>query len=233
MGSAVSVQKNPDSAMKLRFSASTKTKKIMVPSHTKNSQDPKPQLSFMSQSSATPPLTSFRDNGSKDEAFFDSQAWLESDCEDDFLSVNGDFTPSRGSTSFNQSSSTGNPQFNKSHFVDRASDLKTEPYDLASLTDKKMRLSELLLENLGGEEVHNDQNLRKGELETKPTKLVNSSKSTNPITYLFPYLSRSNSVRKFLLSFGVSERAKTSTVSAVCSLAERLRKHSLRYDVVV
>lgn len=28
-------------------------------------------------------------SGSKDEAFFDSQPWLESDCEDDFYSVNG------------------------------------------------------------------------------------------------------------------------------------------------
>lgn len=27
--------------------------------------------------------------GSKDETFFDSQPWLESDCEDDFFSVNG------------------------------------------------------------------------------------------------------------------------------------------------
>ena len=27
--------------------------------------------------------------GSKEETFFDSQAWLESDCEDDFYSVNG------------------------------------------------------------------------------------------------------------------------------------------------
>ncbi|XP_006645240.1 uncharacterized protein At3g27210 [Oryza brachyantha] len=37
-------------------------------------------------------------SGSKDEMFFDSRAWLDSDCEDDFYSVNGDFTPSRGST---------------------------------------------------------------------------------------------------------------------------------------
>ncbi|KAG8074075.1 hypothetical protein GUJ93_ZPchr0006g45929 [Zizania palustris] len=27
--------------------------------------------------------------GSKDEMFFDSRAWLDSDCEDDFYSVNG------------------------------------------------------------------------------------------------------------------------------------------------
>ncbi|KAG8081682.1 hypothetical protein GUJ93_ZPchr0019g2658 [Zizania palustris] len=37
-------------------------------------------------------------SGSKDEMFFDSRAWIDSDCEDDFYSVNGDFTPSRGST---------------------------------------------------------------------------------------------------------------------------------------
>ncbi|CAL4945901.1 unnamed protein product [Urochloa decumbens] len=38
------------------------------------------------------------DSGGKDEVFFESRAWLDSDCEDDFYSVNGDFTPSRGST---------------------------------------------------------------------------------------------------------------------------------------
>lgn len=27
--------------------------------------------------------------GSKEDAFFDSKAWLDSDCEDDFLSVKG------------------------------------------------------------------------------------------------------------------------------------------------
>ncbi|KAK7300190.1 hypothetical protein RJT34_11027 [Clitoria ternatea] len=34
------------------------------------------------------------ETGSKDETFFDSRAWLDSDCEDDFFRVNGDFTPS-------------------------------------------------------------------------------------------------------------------------------------------
>ncbi|CAH8360890.1 unnamed protein product [Eruca vesicaria subsp. sativa] len=36
--------------------------------------------------------------GSKDETFFDTQQFLQSDSDDDFHSVNGDFTPSRGNT---------------------------------------------------------------------------------------------------------------------------------------
>ncbi|KAI3793883.1 hypothetical protein L1987_36506 [Smallanthus sonchifolius] len=44
------------------------------------------------------PSANSRDFGSKEEMFFDSQAWLESDCESDFMSVNGEFTPSRGNT---------------------------------------------------------------------------------------------------------------------------------------
>ncbi|KAI3713278.1 hypothetical protein L1987_71852 [Smallanthus sonchifolius] len=43
-------------------------------------------------------LPTFSDYGSKEETFFDSQAWLDSDYEDEFMSVNGEFTPSRGNT---------------------------------------------------------------------------------------------------------------------------------------
>ncbi|XP_065046216.1 uncharacterized protein LOC103988635 isoform X4 [Musa acuminata AAA Group] len=35
------------------------------------------------------------DFGSKEETFFDSQGWLDSDSEDDFVSVNGDTTTSQ------------------------------------------------------------------------------------------------------------------------------------------
>ncbi|CAN6338240.1 unnamed protein product [Urochloa humidicola] len=36
---------------------------------------------------------------SRDETFFEATPWLESDCEDDFYSVNGDLTPARSLSS--------------------------------------------------------------------------------------------------------------------------------------
>ncbi|KAG2620568.1 uncharacterized protein LOC120666101 [Panicum virgatum] len=39
------------------------------------------------------------DGSSRDETFFEATPWLESDCEDDFYSVNGDLTPARSLTS--------------------------------------------------------------------------------------------------------------------------------------
>lgn len=41
---------------------------------------------------------------SRDEAFYEASPWLDSDCEDDFFSVNGDGTPARtfSSTASNQ-----------------------------------------------------------------------------------------------------------------------------------
>ncbi|XP_066359937.1 uncharacterized protein At3g27210-like [Miscanthus floridulus] len=39
------------------------------------------------------------DGTSRDETFFEATPWFESDCEDDFYSVNGDLTPSRSFTS--------------------------------------------------------------------------------------------------------------------------------------
>ncbi|KNA19847.1 hypothetical protein SOVF_057680 [Spinacia oleracea] len=60
-----------------------------------------PIISFNHKSRISPfnSISSYRSfGGSKDEAFFDTQGWLDSDCDDDFHSVNGDFTPSRSNT---------------------------------------------------------------------------------------------------------------------------------------
>ncbi|KAF8399931.1 hypothetical protein HHK36_015802 [Tetracentron sinense] len=173
MGSCVSVHKNP-------LSIASKTDKLLIQEKPVNGENPITEFGFKSQSSPTRPVTNFRDFGSKEENFFDSHPWLESDCEDDFFSVNGDFTPSRGSTSIDQSNFIGTPQRSKSPFMDRASDSIPEP----SPTDKKKKLADLFRESFGGdqgddENIAGTQNIANGKLEPKPTILDHPPKSIN------------------------------------------------------
>ncbi|KAF8040882.1 hypothetical protein BT93_B2947 [Corymbia citriodora subsp. variegata] len=60
-----------------------------------------------------PPVASFRELGTKEEMFFESQAWWESDCED-YFSVCDDATPSRGNSPIHPRSSFENVLVNKS-----------------------------------------------------------------------------------------------------------------------
>ncbi|XP_076908082.1 uncharacterized protein At3g27210-like [Bidens hawaiensis] len=95
--------------------------------------------------------SSFRDNySSKEETFFDSHAWLDSDCDDDFMSVNGEFTPSRGSTPVHHNFSSGN---NKPH----SAVFPCPPSPSGS--EKKIRLSDLFKDSLraGNYEFENEQ----------------------------------------------------------------------------
>ncbi|XP_052195021.1 uncharacterized protein At3g27210-like [Diospyros lotus] len=89
-----------------------------------------------------------RDFGGKEETFFDSQPWLESDCEDDFFSVKGDFTPSCGSTPVHWSSTAGSPRVDRGLFGDKKPVSTLEP----SPTDKKKKLAELFREGLKGDQ---------------------------------------------------------------------------------
>ncbi|GJS08035.1 hypothetical protein Tco_0364831 [Tanacetum coccineum] len=99
--------------------------------------------------------------GSKDETFFDSQAWLESDCESDFISVNGEFTPSRGNTPLHHDFLNGTPPVNGGLPIfpagsppmkgggpvindDKSSVTSSHP----SPVKKKIRLSELFRESI-------------------------------------------------------------------------------------
>ncbi|GFQ03354.1 uncharacterized protein at3g27210 [Phtheirospermum japonicum] len=95
----------------------------------------------------------FVDAGSKDESFFDSQPWLESDCEDDFVSVNGDFTPSRGNTPVHHSFSSSKPRASNAHPAEGPVVSKPEPSP-----DKKKRLSELFKESLRDNNYADNQN---------------------------------------------------------------------------
>ncbi|CAN8260794.1 unnamed protein product [Cochlearia groenlandica] len=78
---------------------------------------------------------------SEEIVYFDSRGWLDSDCEDDFMSVNGEFTPSGGTT----------PVHHK--FIDQTPKSEEE---LSHLTDdnNKKRLVELFKETQ--EDDHDD-----------------------------------------------------------------------------
>ncbi|KAG0459823.1 hypothetical protein HPP92_022951 [Vanilla planifolia] len=111
------------------------------------------------------------DFGSKDEMFFDTRVWLDSDCDDDFYSVNGDFTPSRGSTPNHPLSFLGTPQRNgRALYDDMFSDTKSEP----SPTDKKKKLAELLQVSLieqADSELHSQNN--NAEAVAKSASMMN------------------------------------------------------------
>lgn len=227
MGSCVSVHKDPDSLMKLRFSIGSKNEKLLIPSPVKE----KPvTVNAGDRTAADVAVSSLRSParytsvGSKDEAFFDSQPWLESDCEDDFLSVNGDFTPSRGNTPVHPNSSLGKLLVNKVPDEEATSSVP-EP----SPPDKKKRLSELFKESLRDPEYNDEDNSAIDKNETParvvaPTTLAQQLKSTNGT----PYLSRAN-------SGGSSERTPNGVLgveerhlrSPQCCLPKMLSSRSL------
>ncbi|KAJ1286837.1 hypothetical protein BS78_03G382700 [Paspalum vaginatum] len=103
MGSCASVHKDPGYPKKLFLASPTKAKAANgiasgggVAPVGDGFGDLKSNVSAEQQRAGFGPKSP--DSGSKDEVFFESRAWLDSDCEDGFYSVNGDFTPSRGST---------------------------------------------------------------------------------------------------------------------------------------
>ncbi|KAL1819443.1 hypothetical protein ACET3Z_014312 [Daucus carota] len=90
----------------------------------------------------------FADFGSKEETFFDSQAWLDSDCDDDFMSVNGEFTPSRGNTPLHHSFATGSQRVHRAVVEEPVLDVPVVIPGQPSPTDKKMRLSDLFKQSI-------------------------------------------------------------------------------------
>ncbi|KAG1363474.1 hypothetical protein COCNU_11G003010 [Cocos nucifera] len=100
---------------------------------------------------------------SKDEIFFDSRAWLDSDCEDDFYSVNGEFTPSRGSTPNHQTSTVATPRLNNAFFVDKFPDSKSEPSPIG-----RRKLADLLQETSNSEKDEQNASEKKLEMNGKP-----------------------------------------------------------------
>ncbi|KVI02432.1 uncharacterized protein At3g27210-like [Cynara cardunculus var. scolymus] len=156
MGACVSIH-HKASAMKVQvsFDSSKPDHKLVIQSSPMSGKLPmvnghvavKPQL----PPSQSPPA--FSDYGSKEETFFDSQAWLDSDYEDDFMSVNGEFTPSRGNTPVHHSLTVGTPQSNgRAIAIPPDNNLvhgsTLEPSPSPTPTEKKMRLLDLFKESL-------------------------------------------------------------------------------------
>ncbi|KAI7727837.1 hypothetical protein M8C21_009151 [Ambrosia artemisiifolia] len=123
--------------------------------------DVKPQLP-QSQSPVT-----LSEYGSRDEAFFDSQAWLDSDYEDEFMSVNGEFTPSRGNTPVHHSLTQGTPRVNvDATFPNHDEPLGTTVQPSPTPTEKRKRLLDLFKESIR-DNTNRDSNFEIDEPENK------------------------------------------------------------------
>ncbi|KAJ4841335.1 hypothetical protein Tsubulata_050932 [Turnera subulata] len=192
MGSCASVHKgtpSSEAAMKLGVTTSFRSKKDKLVRPESPPIKDKPAVTTVDHPAA---IKSFDNYGSKEEAFFDSQPWLDSDCEDDFYSVNGDFTPSRGNTPVHHSFSAGNPQVRNS-----VEGRPPKPMPEPSPTGKK-RLSDLFKDSIregpGGNDMEAADNKQhvaaNGKTEAKPTILDYLPASANGT----PYISGTNSV---------------------------------------
>ncbi|XP_024181948.1 uncharacterized protein At3g27210 isoform X1 [Rosa chinensis] len=182
MGTCASAHRESGSAMKLGMSFGSKPDKLssILPSPVKEKPSTNGGRPINDEwSPARPTATAFRDYaGSKDEAFFDSKPWLDSDCEDDFYSVNGDFTPSRGNTPVHQNFS----RVNKTPFENRSPVSIPAP----SPMQKKKKLADLFRESFrDGDDVDDatdhsgDQTMTNGKMEVKPTTQDLPPKSLN------------------------------------------------------
>ncbi|KAA8533292.1 hypothetical protein F0562_033174 [Nyssa sinensis] len=225
MGSCVSMHQNSESTVKVRWWFGSKTGTVLTESTIKEIAVNSEQ--FKLQQSSMPNATTFRDSRSKEEMFFDSHPWLESDSED-FFSVNGDFTPSRGNTPIHQSSLVQTPQLDKSFSIDKTHNSVPEP----SPTDTKKKLIELFHESFGGNQIDVDQNFQvadtvmaNGKLRTNPTILDLSPKSTNAT----PYVSAANSVCSSEMTPNTASKSSKGKLSrsVSCCLPSLARSMSL------
>ncbi|XP_058753731.1 uncharacterized protein At3g27210-like [Vicia villosa] len=201
MGSCSSVQRNS-------LCSTTVDKLVILPSPIKD----KPKndnfiidhVSLKSQSTNT-------FHGSRDEAFFDSKGWLDSDCDDDFYSVNGDFTPSRGTTPVHHT--FGTPAINKTP----SRHIAPEP------SPKKKNLLELFRESV--REVPNDEVGKTFSNEEKQVKPKILHDVLNKSAQSTPYIS--GSIEQTMNDENESVKPVQCCLPRLGSFSERRRKASL------
>ncbi|XP_039026433.1 uncharacterized protein At3g27210-like isoform X1 [Hibiscus syriacus] len=168
MGSCASLHKSSqESAIKVGLSFGSKTDNLIFPP---SSAKEKPDAANGDSTPKSQSFFTFKILCSKDETFFDSRAYLDSDCDDDFFSVNGDFTPSRGNTPVHHNSfSAGAPRIFKA----------TEEGSPGSASEispgKKNKLADLFRDNIKEDHDVNElntsinQDTPNGKLKVKPT----------------------------------------------------------------
>ncbi|URE07334.1 hypothetical protein MUK42_18929 [Musa troglodytarum] len=166
MGSCSSVDRDTDSTIRYRLGVNHKGRRFFIPSPAKekpfDGKKPVGEVGSMSPESAV----------NKEDIYFDSCAWLDSDCEDDFFSVKGEFTPSRGSTPIHQSSASLTPRPVNFICIDKSPETSSEP----SPTGRK-KLRELFQETLQVEQEGSVPNAA----EVEANKRINlHTTNTNP-----------------------------------------------------
>ncbi|KAK6252343.1 hypothetical protein QUC31_014063 [Theobroma cacao] len=155
----------------------------------------------------------------KTENFFDSQPWLESDCED-FFSVNGDSTSSCGNSPNHQKSFTESSLPDKNHSTDCAQDAVSQH----SPTETKKQLIELFRESFDDGDAVNDDPSLDGRLKEKPATFSLRPKSTSRS----PSESIPNSVQSSEATpyRGYLPKKEKSAQSAQCCLPSLVRNMS-------
>uniref|UniRef100_A0A6M2EPV3 Uncharacterized protein n=1 Tax=Populus davidiana TaxID=266767 RepID=A0A6M2EPV3_9ROSI len=192
MGNCASVQKKTGPALKLKCTIDSQGNCIHIESPVKDSStvngdhsmteqlNPKPQ-----SLSPVPYQDSVNDSSNREDMFFDSHPWIESDCED-YLSLDGDFTPSRGTTPIHQGSYIETPPREESLCIITSASSIAEP----SPADMKKQLIELFRENISSDLANNNQSFQ-DKVNGKPIAAYLSPKCTSRS----PYQSAESSVR--------------------------------------
>ncbi|KAK3410324.1 hypothetical protein EUGRSUZ_J02319 [Eucalyptus grandis] len=180
MGSCLSAQRGSslDSAVKRSLSSPS-------PMGTPTVASPRPAAGEVLVAAAWTPVgvpivsrrtLTFSDFGSKEDSFFDSQAWLESDCEDEFFSVKGDFTPSRGNTPVHDGFFVSTPQRITAFFRDETLGSIPGPTPAGG----KKKLSELFQESFrGGQSVNGDS--KSSNNPTNPARGISGASGASSV----------------------------------------------------
>ncbi|KDP26786.1 hypothetical protein JCGZ_17944 [Jatropha curcas] len=167
MGNCVPTQKStePAAAMKLQDSVNHSQENTVQTESLTEEEEFNSKLKF---TTPVPCETSIQDLSNREEMYFDSEPWLDSDVED-FLSVNGDLTPLGNSSPLHQSNLTTTPPCEESTCID-----KTEnPIPQTSQIDMKKQLIEFFRESFNN---NGNQNNIQAKAESKPSECRN----TNP-----------------------------------------------------